>query len=270
MIQTRIITYTLSHKRSFRTNSSNPPYPRNPSDSPVSETPDWMREEREAEHARIFQAYNDTYDALVAHDNVISEWQAEHPGEQIPEDMAAENRRLYQARWQAANDWDLEDQEISSESSYESEAEAEAEAEVEPDQDHNNHGEEPRGTKRSRGSGDDEGPSNSKFPKGPEDGPGGPGGSSGHGTSGGGSSIPISSSGNVGYSQLCEDIIAYISSLEYIAYVYNSIYIFIFLVPFFKACFSAPGLYIFTFVIRPYIYCLFSKYIALPVKVKIF
>ena len=259
MLQTRIITYTLSQKRSFRTDSSNPPYPRNPSDSPESETPDWVREEREEEHARVFQAFNDTFDAHAAHTNEVRVWQAEHPGEQIPEDMAAENQRLNQVRLQAANDWDLEDQEISSESSASSEAE-DGDRGDEPDQDQNNHDEEPRGTKRSRDSGDDEGPSNSKFTKGPEDGPGGPGGSSGHGTSGGGSSIPISSSDNVGYSQLCEDIIAYMSCLEYIASVYNSIYIFIFLVPFFRACFSAPGLYIFSFIIRPYIYCLFSKF----------
>jgi len=124
-------------------------------------------EERE-EHARsVLRAFIDRFGP--AHTNRIREGQAEDTGE--PVETTAENPRFNQVGSQTANDSDLEDREISSESSS-----SEAEEEEEPDQYKNNDGEEPRGTKISRDSGDDEGSLDSKFSKGPGDGPGGTGG----------------------------------------------------------------------------------------------
>lgn len=233
-----------------------------------SHTPELVNREeiRIEEHARIRQRFNDTYDRHHEHTNTMNQWQIAHPGQQIPADMVEENNRLNVIRLYASNEWDHEDQGTSSESSSSDDSGAQAVGEPQEEAQLNAPLEDKRGIKRSRESDDDSEPSH-KVPKGPENGPGGPGGSSGHGATGGGSNIPVSNSGNVGFVQLCEDIFGSMYYLEYIALVYYSnINIFIFLVLCLKVCFSGPTFYIFSFIIRPYLYYIYMKYIVLPVK----
>lgn len=250
MMLTKNITYAFSHKRNFRSDSSNTG---NGSNYPGPGTENWTTEER-VEYAR------NQLRAFIAR---YREEQTDSPREEqtnSPREEQTDSPREGQEERRAENQLDSQIADNLEEEVSEGEALGISEGE-------NTH-EEPRGKKRLRDSEDDSEPLSSKVFKGPEDGPGGTGGSSSHGTSAGGdgSSLPTSSSDNVGYFQLCEDIFAYMSFLEDIACVCNFAYIFMFLLTLIRVCFSARGFFIFSFLIRPYIYNIYYKLFSFPGK----